>query len=190
MDIATISKFDKVPGSDVSFQAEVDLTKKFLGALRHITKKEIIFITGNHEFRLKKYLISIAKELWELDSLALDELLDLNQFNISYVDLDDRYPTFQDNYIEIQDFLVGHFNIARSGLGATSRALIEKYGRSVVQAHVHRIALVAKWQYDKQIVGVEGGCMCKMDNNYRRNANWQRGWTDLVDGEVELHAIL
>ena len=190
MDVATISKYDKVPGIEVNFQAELELTKKFLSALRKVTKNEIIYITGNHEFRLKKYLISIAKELWELNSLALDELLDLEHYKISYVDLDDRYSGFQDNYIEIQDFLVGHFNVARAGLGATGRALIEKYGRSIVQAHVHRIAMVAKWQFDRQIVGVEGGCMCKMDNNYRRNANWQRGWVDLIDGEVELHAIL
>jgi len=190
MDAGMLSKFDKVPGIDQSFKAEVELTKTFFESLRKVTDNEIVYLEGNHSFRLKKYLIDCAPELWEFEELSLESLLDLERFDVEYIGLDEKYSTFQDNYFENQDFLIGHFSLARTGLGATAKGLMEKYGKNIWQAHVHRFAYLAKWQYDKQIIGVEGGCMCKLDNNYRRNVNWQAGFGDIVDGEVEMHAFI
>lgn len=190
MDEGILSKFDKVPGIDQSFSAEIELTKEFFRSLRKVTDNEIVYVAGNHEFRLKKYLVSVAPELIDLEVLDLDSLLDLDRFEIGLIEVADNYSSYQDTYFDAGDFLIGHFNMARAGLAATAKGLMDKYGKNLIQAHVHRVSYIAKWQYEKQLIAVEGGCMCSLQNNYRRNPNWQQGWVDLVDNEVELHAFI
>lgn len=184
-------KFKSVPNEEVAFEDELEGAREFLRTLRHYTDGEIVLITGNHEFRLRSYINTLSPKLVRIGACkTLDELLELDRVEVDYIDVPDNFATFQDNYFENQDFLVGHFNMARTGLAATSKGLMEKYGKNILQSHVHRLSMIAKWQYEGQLIGVEGGCMCNLNNNYRRNANWQNGWVDLIDNEVELHAII
>ena len=115
----------------------------------------------------------------------------MERLDIQFFDVPSNYATFQDNYFELEnEFLCGHFNMARTGLAATAVGLMQKFGMSIIQAHVHRISRVGRWQYRGNQHAIEGGCMCRVENNYRRNANWEQGWVDLVDGKPELYPVL
>lgn len=191
MDMWELSSFDKVPKGSNSFVEEVNLTKTFLGELKRITDCQITYTTGNHEFRLKKYLIGQAPELWELDTLNVETLLGLDNLDIEFVDLPDSCSRFQDVWVLDQDYYVGHFNLVRGASGATAKALVDKYGVNIIQAHVHRGGVYYKKMITGQVlVGVEGYCMCNLDPSYMRNPNWQGGWVDLIDNEPILHHLI
>ena len=47
---------------------------------------------------------------------------------------------------------------------------------SIIQAHVHRLAMVYRTQPTRELVGVEGGCMCSLTPTYMEYADWQQGF--------------
>jgi len=186
MDMWELSSFDKVPKGSKSFVEEVKLTQAFLGQLKSISDCQITYLEGNHDYRLRKYLIGVAPELCELEALDLETILKLEDLDIEYVGLPDDCSKFQDNYVIDQNFYVGHFNAVRGFSGATAKTLVEKYGVNIIQAHVHRGGV-----YYKRLItgGIEGYCMCNLNPNYMRNPNWQAGWVDIVDGEPTIHHL-
>ena len=189
VDCWELSKFDRVPKGGKSIKDEMFQAKQFLESLRRITDCEVILIEGNHEFRIKRYMISFAPELWELEDLCLEKFLDLEKFNIKFVQLPEDCAKFIDNYVEDQGFLVGHFSCARLHSCFTVKMLVEKYGTNIIQGHTHRLGAFYKRTHNQQIVGVEGGCLCGLNPNYMKNPNWTTGYVDIIDGEIEIKRL-
>jgi len=184
-------KFKSIPGHGMSCDDELKLGKEFFETLRSFYDGDIVYLTGNHEFRLRSYYINKSEELYAGYEDHMERELEMERLDIQFLDVPSNYATFQDNYFELEnEFLCGHFDMARTGLASTAVGLMQKFGMSIIQAHVHRISRVGRWQYRGTQHAVEGGCMCKVENNYRRNANWEQGWVDLVDGKPELYPVL
>lgn len=74
VDFYQISTFEKNPKYR-SIPEEIKLAKKFLIDLKKRFKCEIILKEGNHEYRLKRYLLKNAKEIYELVENILEEKL-------------------------------------------------------------------------------------------------------------------
>lgn len=67
-----ISSFDLAPRGGKRFLGEIETGKKILLNFRRILPHaSITWIEGNHESRLRKYLIRNAKELYGLDYVRL-----------------------------------------------------------------------------------------------------------------------
>ncbi|MBZ5566205.1 MAG: metallophosphoesterase, partial [Acidobacteriia bacterium] len=63
-DFWEISRYDQTPRTGKEFREEIELGKKILHSLRRtLPRSRITWVEGNHEFRLRKYLIQNAKEL-------------------------------------------------------------------------------------------------------------------------------
>ena len=75
LDMYDCSSFDKDPDRINSLQEELNLATKFFAKLRKmLPKAEIVFIKGNHEYRLERYLMK-HPELFSLEALKLPNLL-------------------------------------------------------------------------------------------------------------------
>ena len=82
-DFWEISSFDLTPRIGKEFIEEIKIGKKILKSFRRILRRaRITWIEGNHEFRLRKYLIKNAKELYGLPGLNVPELFGLNDLKI------------------------------------------------------------------------------------------------------------
>lgn len=91
-DMWSISRFDKDPMRRLNLQEELDAVRDWLAELRDAAPKaRIIFSEGNHEYRLRKYLMSEAKALAGLRSLALESLLDFDNLKIRFQPSDRPY---------------------------------------------------------------------------------------------------
>ena len=190
LDMWELSSFDRAPKGGKTFSEEIHLAQSFLGELSRLSEAQITYIEGNHSFRLRKYLLTQAPELYDLDVLDIDNLLGLDDLDIEYVAIPDECSKFQDNYVMDQNFYVGHFNAVRGASGATAKQLVDKYGVNIIQAHVHRGGVYYKRLITGEILtGIEGYCMCDLNPSYMRNCNWQAGWVDIVDEEPILHHI-
>lgn len=189
MDVWELSSFDKSPKSGKSFVEETELTRTFLKNLKQISDCEIVYLAGNHEFRLRKYLIRMAPELFDLEVMDIESILQLEDLDIEYVDIPKEASSFQDNYILEQNYFVGHFSLVRAASGATAKALVDKYGVNIIQNHVHRGGVFYKRTMDKTLIGIENFCLCSLNPSYIKNPNWMNGYTEIIDGVAIPHHI-
>jgi len=187
LDCETISKFDKIPGG--SLKEELMLCKEFFKDVRMILPEtEIHYLSGNHEMRLRSYLIQNIKDPTTFnivrEKLCLDELLELRKLNIEFHDLPSNISRFDDNYIFKDGFFIGHWNRVSKHSDYTVKNLIDDKGVSVVQGHTHRLGLYFKNTLSKTLIGAETGCLCKVEPDYCMNPNWSNGFVIIENGSV------
>ena len=185
VDFYTVSSYSKDPLRLNTIQDEINEAVSFLDLLRKENPRaEIFYIKGNHEDRLERFLLDKAPSLCSLNCLAIDELLELQANNISFVD----------KGIHLGDLEIVHGYVARKNPGASAKAYYEKSCSSILVGHVHRL----NQTYFKNKFGqhclVENGCLCGLDPDYAHDPNWQQGfatvhYSDSGFFEVELHHI-
>lgn len=188
VDFFEISKYNTNPSLDFLVENQVPMARDFLFELRrdHPLAK-IILVEGNHEFRVRSYLINNARAVYKflrqeiLPEDILPTALKLNEFNIEWVGTNPNAARWTDTYFSFQgvdDLRIGHFDkVANPTIpaGMTVRQLMMKGGGSYVQAHVHRAGLIFNTDIQGRISwGMETPCLAS-DPHYRSFVNWQRG---------------
>src|SRR3989442_14579041 len=64
-DFWEIARFDLAPRAGKAFREEITIGRRILRSFRRVLPKaRITWIEGNHEFRLRHYLIQNARELY------------------------------------------------------------------------------------------------------------------------------
>lgn len=185
LDMWELSKFDKVPKSGEGIEKEFELGKLFFQTLRKYYHGRVVLVEGNHDFRIKTFLISVAPQLYGIHGLCVEDQLELDRWNVEYIQSPSDASKWQDCYIEVEDIYVGHFNLCRADSGATAKALVNKYGVSIIQNHVHRYGVFQKKLINgKYLTGVENFCMCDLNPGYMRNANWNQGFSVIRSGQI------
>jgi predicted phosphodiesterase len=173
IDFYGVSRFDKDPNRALSLQDEIDYGNQLLSELRSVAKKaQIIWVEGNHEARLQKYLWSKAAELSSLRSLTIEELFRLEERGIEYVRSKGRSA-----YTTVGKIMIGHFDVALANSCASEKKLVLKYAETVIQGHTHKLGKFYKTFGDeeKTVVGVGSGCLCGLDPEYCSDPDWQQG---------------
>ena len=85
MDMYGVTGFTKETGR-FSLQEEIQITKDFFAFLRQQFPHAVIeWKEGNHEQRLRRYLLTNARDLSDLKNLSIEALLRLDDFGIGYV---------------------------------------------------------------------------------------------------------
>ena len=106
VDFYSISKFDKDPARKTDLQDELNDSYNFLYDLREaLPNAGIMYIEGNHEARLRKYLWKKAKDLASLDVLKFGKLLGLKELDITY---HEKYHKIGDLYFFHGDIVWRH----------------------------------------------------------------------------------
>lgn len=175
LDCYKISHFSKDPARGDSFAAEIKQGRALLYQLREIAPdSEIVYICGNHEHRLHRYIIDNAAELRGLDGLTIEEQLHLDALEIDWVGC--PADKFIDTSIRMGNLLVGHFNHANQHSGYTAKVLLDKYGLSLIQGHVHSMGVSNKTLADGPVMAWEGGCLCDLQPHYCVPQKWAHGF--------------
>lgn len=173
IDFYGISKFDKDPNREDDLQEEIDQANKLLDQLAVVAgDAQMHFIEGNHESRLRKFLWSKAPELASLRALTVEDQLKLKARGIIYHEAKGRSA-----YAKFGKIKIGHFDVALTNSAASEKKLVLKYADTIVQAHTHKLGKFYKsfGTEDKLVVGVGGGCVCKLDPEYCSDPDWHQG---------------
>lgn len=166
-------KFIRNRHTDYTFAEQTERLVDVLSRIRKDSPKaKIIYIYGNHEYRHEAYIRVSAPELMGVKGTTLAEILSLEELDIEVQDVGLR-----ENYVEFGDICIGHWDIVRKNAAYTVNALLNDFGRSIIQGHVHRCAVAQKSLLDRTITGIENGCLCELSPAYRLQANWQHGFT-------------
>ena len=169
MDFYNLSKFDQDPALFGQLQRELNLGKFYLEEIRSACPKaEGIFLEGNHEDRLRRWLWK-NPEIASLMALDIPSLLGLNEVGFDFI-------PYGDYYEYNGSLIVKHGDIVRMHSAYTAKAELEKHGVSGISGHTHRLGQFNKTDNGGQRVWQEAGCICKMELPWSKNNNWQQGF--------------
>lgn len=162
-DFYGISRFNKDPLNDKTLQFEIETGRKELEIIKSLTD-EVIFIDGNHERRLKKYIWAEAPALASLQCLDFAELTGMNKLEIKH--FDEKYV-----YESVK------FHHGQYSSGHAAKKELDNYGLSTSQGHSHRLEMAMKTDGRGTIGSWNMGCLCKQDAEYINGIpNWQQGF--------------
>jgi predicted phosphodiesterase len=129
-DCYSVSSFDKSPARGQDLRRELDQVRVQLKRLCRLAEGRVVYLEGNHEFRLERYLCQKAPELYGLISIR-DLLLD-GISGVAWV------PYRQ--HITIGKVMYTH-DVGHAGVYA-GRHTLAACGHNVVFGHTHRGGLV------------------------------------------------
>jgi len=192
VDFYTLSKFDKNPLRAKNIEDEVWEWQRGQREWLTATPDAIpVFLIGNHEFRLQRYL-------WRHPELALLTALQITQF----MGLDDLGIVYEESKhelanqeIQFGDLVIKHGSLVRKHSAYSARGELEKefYQANTLSGHTHRGGVSYAKTRNGVVQGVEGFCLCDLNPPYVHNPNWQQGIvfaTVLDDGSVFFEPIL
>lgn len=187
--VGDIVSFDKVsaytpdPRNHMSLEGEIELTKKFLDRLAYHAKKAnpdviIQWFSGNHEYRLIKYLFKNASSLANLRDdedddfvISIPHIFELKRKGIKHIDYNQEYA--------LHGLCIEHGDTVRQKSGYTAHAMLMKRQRSGISGHTHRLAHIMETHSGKESFWIENGCLCnlKFRSAYTHYADWQVGFS-------------
>jgi predicted phosphodiesterase len=174
LDFYQLSTFDKDPAviEDGRLQENLDQWFRMVRLLQRIAPEGCIYeyIPGNHEDRLRRYLMR-NPELYGLRALELSALLRLDELGIKS----------SDEEIEVIPglLIVKHGSIVRkeSAMSAKGELDRERHAISTITGHTHRLGTHYATTRSRVVKAHENGCLCLLNPEYVKNPNWQQGLT-------------
>lgn len=180
IDAYSVSKYDKDPARLATLPDELRMSEELSETVEALAGDATLhFCLGNHEQRIRDYTRRKAPALEGVRGLALPKLLGVEGWNFH-----DRPG------VVIGGVRFKHGDKVAKGAGNSVRKEMDDLWQSVVMGHCHRQAVVRTRKH-KEFVGVEAGCLAKMDPEYCAHPDWKQGWVSLTispDGvDVEEH---
>jgi predicted MPP superfamily phosphohydrolase len=150
-DFPQISRHRKLPGHfSLNLQDEIDYGREhILKAVRKAAPKaEILFVIGNHEYRLVNYLADTAPEFASLRTLKFGDLFGLDELEIGLVVRQNFLAPYdkqkkrelQENWVVIGNTLVATHGISCAKFAADEQ--LKRYQKSGTSGHTHRPQLI------------------------------------------------
>jgi hypothetical protein len=180
LDLTAASAFDRDPRLGMSIQDELQHSHNRLAEIRAAVGKnaKIIFIYGNHEARMSKWLARKAPELVGItdvngvEMLSLAALLRLDQLGIEpavYEGTAFAGPENLRSYYQIApDLIATHGTYSKAtGGGASIMPIVDAAGISVVGGHDHSQGLAFKTVGgfagvdERRLAAISTGMMCR-----------------------------
>lgn len=186
MDCYDISKYSRNTYRKSKLKTEVDIT---ISIMKDIKKAAgdipCTMLTGNHEARIRKYLLNSAQALSDFDFFSIENLLKMNETGWTNI------PEHIFYKINEQYFSHGEF----ASVNALNKN-IQEYHVNIVTGHTHRMGSRYLRSLDKTVSVHEIGCIASFDvaTDYTKRPNWQHGFaTIVIKGDrswVNLHHII
>ena len=169
-DFFSVSSHSKNPNRALKLKEEIDAVKIGLDKIRALGAKHNVFVAGNHEDRLERYLQEKAPELFNF--ISIPDLLKLKEKGFSYT----PYK---------QSYRIGKLNITHdtgvAGRYAHYKAL-DTFQHNVLIGHTHRIGYTVEGnaQGERHVAAMLGwlGDVEEIDYMHRVKAlkDWSLGF--------------
>lgn len=188
-DFFTISRFDKNP-SVTRLRDELNATRQFLHWLRQkFPRARMVYKFGNHDERFSHYLWRKAPELFELEQLWLENLLQLADKKAGTPGVEGvEFLTNQERItLGHLDVLHGH-ELGKSSIAPPvnpARGTFLKTMECTLSAHLHRSSQHReRSSRGKQIACWSQACLCGLWPDYAKVNKWNHG-----AARVDLHGL-
>lgn len=180
VDFYETSRFAKDPTRTHGLQDEIIAGRRFLKVLSEVCpNSRKIYMEGNHEYRLERYIKEQAPELVSLtdDILNVDALMHCSKYGVEYTRRE----------IIIGNLTCIHGRHVSSHSAYTAKRNMDTMGVSNICGHIHRIGIHCRTNWRDEMISIENGCLASKAQEYLGGAvpNWQQGFTllEFVDSE-------
>lgn len=197
LDLPEMGKYVTYPAYAQTTQASIDRATMFCAQMRNAAPHaKIVWLAGNHEERMPKYLVQNATAAYGLRKgnapeswpvLSVPYLCRMDEFGIEYRP---GYPA-ADFWIN-KKLKIIHGDRVKSS-GSTAHVYLNNEKVSVIYGHIHRIETAFKTREDyegpKTVMAASPGCLARIDGAIpstkggvdldgrplTRHENWQQG---------------
>ena len=178
LDSWQISKFDKDPTRRDTLQDNIDQARIHLHQIAQIAPKaKRVLLEGNHETRL-------TRAIWQLDgaqrefarlrvfqkAMTWPRLLELDAIGWKFVPEREQSRTSV-----LPKLITKHGTVIRKWSAFSAKGEWEKYGRSGVSGHTHRLGWFVHRDHNGRSNWAESGCTCLLDPPYATDLDWAQG---------------
>lgn len=166
IDNYSVSSHNRDPNRSLKLDVEVNETIKHLKLVKDLKAKKNVFIAGNHEDRLERYLMSTAPELNNL--ISTPKILKLEELGFEYVPYKHVY--------KIGKLGVTH-DLGKAGRTAHLKAL-DDYQNNIVIFHTHRLGYAIEGDVEgNKHVGTMLGWLGDVESaDYKHRAMANKEW--------------
>ncbi len=179
LDCRQLSPFVRDPRSRQEFGRDLEDGKVYLDDINQATSygTRKVFLGGNHEDRIRKYLWTNAQELAGVKGLNIPDLLELEQKRWEYIPYYDAVGACGAPGLMYYGILIMHGLFARKHSAATARAHFERFICNGINGHSHRQGQYLHRAWGGEFQWTESGCLCGLEPPYMSSPDWQQGWT-------------
>lgn len=195
MDFPDISKYKKNPEID-----EIARVNDCINAGYEVMRDEraaapnaeIIKLIGNHDVRLRDFIIAYTPQLHGLKRAQIEGQEEDSVFSPNFllrldelhVDLVGEHANYEHGEVKLSKYLAArHGWVATKGSGTSALKTLEHLLYSVLVGHTHRLSLVHKTTHNidgdlTTLAACETGCLCVVDKNglgFTPSPDWQQG---------------
>ena len=185
IDFYTISEYSKNPSRLGDLQSDIDGTVRWFDRRANENPDaDRRWNKGNHEDRLRRFLMKYAKELQCLRSLEFDKLFEVERLGIKTLE-----------YGSVLDFLgyrIEHgykTSASRAYPVNISRFMASATGSSGLCGHSHHFSIYAWTDARGSHSYIENGCLCRFDMEYMAFPNWQQAFTYGIVNNNKVHLV-
>ncbi len=197
LDLPEMGKYITYPAYQLTTQASIDRATMFCAQMRNAAPdSKIVWLAGNHEERMPKYLIQNATAAYGLRKgnapeswpvLSIPYLCRMDEYGVEYKP---GYPA-ADFWLN-KKLRIIHGDRVKSG-GSTAHVYLNNEKTSVIYGHIHRTETAYKTREDfdgpRTIMAASPGCLARIDGAIpstkggvdldgrplTRYENWQQG---------------
>jgi len=169
---------------------ELEMGRSFFSFLRDLfPDAPIYYKLGNHEERMRHYLLRNAREMSDIEDLSLEALLKVGEFGIRVVNRE---------MIKLGKLTVIHGHEDQGGAFSPvnpARGLFTKAKTSAIIGHHHTTSEHAESNlHGEQTVCYSTGCLCELTPEYRPYAytKWNLGFAFVIvesDGSFKVNNL-
>ena len=175
LDAYPISRYTKDRHHLLNTQDEIDGAKVILHHVAQLAPEaEKWYLEGNHEARLDELLNTLpgtAKELLTLRDIRAaatwPQLCRLDEIGWTFVP-----AKGQAHHKILPRLITKHGNVVRKHSGMSGKGEWERYGKSGLSGHVHRVGQFYTSDANGNHVWTECGCTCQLKPSYMEDPNW------------------
>jgi len=167
LDCYSLSHYPKTTLRSSNFAKEVEEAIALLKSIKERTgAKYATLLEGNHEARLRKYLLNSASSLKNLSALKINNLLNLASIGWDFIP-EHKFYAVNDVFFTHGEFVNAH----------SAKKHMDEYRETIIHGHTHRITSRYHRGLNSTIEGWEMGCLASLEvgAEYVKRANWQHG---------------
>lgn len=179
VDCWQISRFDKDASRLDSLQENIDDARKHLHQIAQLAPKaRRVLLEGNHETRLARAICGlegVSREFGKLrafqQAMTWPNLLQTESMGWEFIPerMQSRTPI-------LPKIITKHGSVVRKWSGWSGKGEWEKYGRSGVSGHTHRLGWFVHRDHNGNSSWAETGCTCLLESPYGVDFDWQQGF--------------
>ena len=155
------------------FKGEIEMGRRVLDVIRDTFKDaNIYYLEGNHEFRLVRYMLTKAPEIFDEEMHGLASIMKLDEYDIQLINEKRPMTIGNMSIIHGHEFWSRVYSPVNPAKGFHNKSMA-----NVIGAHYHQTSEHITTNIKQKLIGAWSlGCLCDLHPDYSPINQWNHGF--------------